>query len=356
MLLCCWRRPGEATEPLCSALVARGIPVLLFQRRARLRALWSDRPPQMVSVALGRADFARLTAAARSFAPDWLLADGWPTTETALELGSALLKPVVYRSQNAEHQYWQSVATAAKGPSRWRLALTAGRVTRVEARARNGALAVLDIAEEDARACAAAGFAGRSILLPPTWRGRVHEPGQPSRWDVLFGGNLWAPTNVEGLEWFLGDVVPRLRLSVPDLRLCVAGASPAAAVRRACIRSGAEVLSDPDDLASLLRFSRVLVNPVRRSSGVSVKMLEMLAAGPPVVATSAGMRGLPIAVQRMVSVADGGPEFARAIASHLESPREADTVARQLVLESAFGVGRLRQVVEEVRALAEEQS
>lgn len=264
-----------------------------------------------------------------------------------MQLGERLERPVVYRSQNAERQYWRELVAASSPPRSWRLALTGRRVGRVEAEVRSRALMVLDIAMEDAGQCARDGCLGCSVLLPPTWRGTVRIAGAEPVWDVLFGGNLWAPTNVEGVLWLVREVVPMLRQKRPGLRVAVAGARPAATLLRVCRAAGVEVLAGPEDMAAILPRARVLVNPARRSSGVNMKMLDMLAAGPPIVSTQAGVRGLPEAARSFVAVVDSASAVVDAVLDRLASPQSTPE-QRRVLLEEAFGVGRLAAVLDDI--------
>jgi len=356
VLLCCWRRRGDAAGQLQAELAEHGIELASFTRRRRVGALWSHRPPQMVSLGLRGTEWRRLVELGRAFAPSWVLADGWPNADVALALGAALGRPVVYRSQNAEHEYWASLLASARWPLRWRIALTAGRVRGVEAEIRAKAIAVLEIAEEDAATCAGAGMVGHSIYLPPTWSGVAREAERPPTWDVLYGGNLWAPNNVEGLRWLLEAVVPRIRERVGTFRVVVAGAAPTAAVRRMCAATGVEIIADPEDLGSVMRRAGVLVNPVLRSGGVNLKVLEMLAAGAPIVSTSAGARGLPAAVRRVLTLADEPGAFAQAVAARLLAPATTDAGSRQHLLDDAFGHARVASAVREIDALCAQQT
>ena len=156
--------------------------------------------------------------------------------------------------------------------------------------------------------------------------------------DVAFTGGLFAPNSVEGLKWFAELVLPILRAtSNCQLRVVFAGSKPTRLVRRLCRQFGITCAADQVSLEPFLFFSRVLINPVQHSSGVNVKMLEMLATNRPIVSTLQGVRGLPEWTRAMVDVCHTPEEFAKAIRHHIHHPRLEGGASRQALLESECG-------------------
>lgn len=109
---------------------------------------------------------------------------------------------------------------------------------------------------------------------------------------VLLSGNLgYAPT-VRAATRFAEKVWPAVQSAVPGARWVMAGARPAAAIRRLEELPGVEVHGDVDDLAPYLGQSAVAVAPMASGSGVPIKILEAMAAGVPVVADPWSAAGL----------------------------------------------------------------
>jgi len=109
---------------------------------------------------------------------------------------------------------------------------------------------------------------------------------------VLLSGNLgYAPT-VRAAVRFAREVWPAVRRAVPAARWVLAGARPAAAVRRLAGTPGVELHGDVADLAPYLKRAAVAVAPMASGSGVPIKILEALAAGVPVVADPWSAAGL----------------------------------------------------------------
>jgi glycosyltransferase involved in cell wall biosynthesis len=332
-----------------------GISVIELTRRHHLRQLFDLRyPPIMFSLQFER--YATVRERVRDFRPDWVLLDGWPGFFLARRLTGDLDRPLVYRSQNAEHFYWAELVRATRGFGRVRLWLTASRIRRVERQIRTGAALVLDATSEDAAICRSAGFEGKSVVLPPFWPlpalpAEVRSPDEAGA-DVLYGGNLWAPNNVEGLEWFSHEVLPALRQAAGRSdRVVFAGSRPARAVLDLCRRNNIRCVENPVQLSTWFVHARVLINPVQRTSGINIKMLEMLATDRPIIATTAAVRGLPKELRREVIVADDSAAFAAAVAAALSEGIPVDAARRRSLIEAEFGLERHRTFFEKQRDL-----
>ena len=145
------------------------------------------------------------------------------------------------------------------------------------------------------------GFEGRSgLLFTPGW---LAGDGSP---------------NVDALAWFVGEVLPILRRSRPEMRLRVTGANPPLPVMQLA-GDAVELLGYVPDLRSLYETARVVIVPMRVGSGVKVKCLEAVQYGVPVVSTPVGAEGLSLRDPRAVVVASDAVAFADAVLELHES-------------------------------------
>jgi glycosyltransferase involved in cell wall biosynthesis len=130
---------------------------------------------------------------------------------------------------------------------------------------------------------------------------------------ALLSGNLGYRPTVEGAVWFAREVWPRVLARVPDARWVLAGARPAAAVRRLSRLRGVEVHADVPDLGTFISSARVAVAPMSSGSGVPMKVLESMAAGVPAVVHPWAAEGLVENAAAAVVVADGAEAWAEAL-------------------------------------------
>jgi len=140
---------------------------------------------------------------------------------------------------------------------------------------------------------------------------------------VLFVGSN-TTHNLRGLQWFLRHCWDDIRAVHPNARLVVAGA-----VRRGVggpLRPGVELRGVVDDLPSLYAEAGVVVAPLRAGSGLKIKLIEAMAAGKAVVATSVAARGVEEVLFGALSVEDDPARFTRAVLDLLDNPERREAL------------------------------
>ena len=144
---------------------------------------------------------------------------------------------------------------------------------------------------------------------------------------VVFVGLLgWGP-NVDAAVWLAKEVWPAVRNRVPDAKLLLVGRDPSQRV----IDLGSdaiEVTGSVADVGPYLSRARVATAPLRAAGGSRLKILEALASGRPVVATSTGAEGLTDLVGSGIVVADSAPATADALVALLEDRGRAEVLGR----------------------------
>ncbi len=132
---------------------------------------------------------------------------------------------------------------------------------------------------------------------------------------ILFVGSD-AGTNIHGVKYFTTEVLPRIRPVFPDLRLLLVG--------KVCGKveecEGCIKLGEVEDLTSLYNSVDLVVNPIRFSTGLSIKTIEALGHSRPVVTTSAGSRGLEEGTNKAFLVADDPQQFSESVIKVLTDP------------------------------------
>jgi glycosyltransferase involved in cell wall biosynthesis len=120
---------------------------------------------------------------------------------------------------------------------------------------------------------------------------------QPRRGCILLSGSFtWRPT-LQGLRWFIENVMPLIAQGAGDLDLefRIAGRMYPTLVEELSTVPGLVVVPNPPDMRSELARAHVIAVPVLASSGVRVRIYEAWAAGRPVVTTPSGALGLQYA-------------------------------------------------------------
>ncbi len=133
---------------------------------------------------------------------------------------------------------------------------------------------------------------------------------------MIVGGFSHAP-NLDGVNWFVNEILPNIIPHCPDIHLYVIGSNPPAEVM-ALQGQHVSVMGHVSDQALNQYYEevRVSVAPLRFGAGMKGKVVEALRHGVPVVTTSIGAQGLS-AVGDALAVTDDPRTFAEQVISLL---------------------------------------
>ena len=162
--------------------------------------------------------------------------------------------------------------------------------------------------------------------------------------------------NSDGLEWFVTEVLPRVKRHLPWARLSVTGAHAHEEVQGFAGPS-LRFVGHVEDLAAVYDQVRVSIVPVRYGAGIKIKALEALQYGVPVVTTSVGAEGIEGAGGPAIAVCDEPAAFADRVVALLDDRRVWES-ARAAVggLNARWGSGRTRSWPEIVETALKEKT
>lgn len=188
---------------------------------------------------------------------------------------------------------------------------------------------VAAIQGEEAAAVRAA-LPGVEVVVAPHAAGLAPAP-QPGKDDTLLFVGSNTPPNVTALERFFAEIWPLIRVQRPGAKLIVAGS-----VNRAFARApeGVAFAGVVPDLAPLYRDAGIVVSPLVTGSGLKIKLIEAMAAGKAVVATTITAQGVYHLVGDAVATHDDPAAFAQA-SCRLLSDRGARLALAERALASA---------------------
>jgi sugar transferase (PEP-CTERM/EpsH1 system associated) len=130
---------------------------------------------------------------------------------------------------------------------------------------------------------------------------------------LVFTGVMNYFPNADAAVWFCREVLPLVRAEVPDVTVTLCGAAPDRRVRALGRVPGVTVTGAVPDVRPDLHRASVGVVPLRIARGIQNKLLEAMAVGLPVVATTPARAGIEAQDGRDLLVADVPADFAAAV-------------------------------------------
>lgn len=153
-------------------------------------------------------------------------------------------------------------------------------------------------------------------------------PFEASEQAIVFTGAMDYWPNIDGVNWFVAEMLPRLIVRYPRLRFYIVGRSPSPQVRS---MAGAHVVvtGTVPDVRPYLQYASAVVAPLRVARGIQNKILEAMAMQQPVVTVSGCADAIGATAGQGVLRADTPDEFIRILESLLESSPNAAVLGQQ---------------------------
>ena len=335
--LLAFAEPGNTPDArplaqLCGQI--RTVATPARSKQARIRTLlFSGRADmaERLACAAMRVQLHEMLAAQRY---DYILYVG---LETAIYMPLARqLQPdarQIYDAANVEHVLQQRIGMVDRRapkrlPAALYSALQVGRIRRAESALCKSADIVTAVSDEDARQLA--GFRpDRQITVVPNGifvedYAHAEDTLDLEPHALVFTGKMDYRPNIDAMQWFCADVLPRISEPIPDVRLYIVGQKPHPSIA-ALGSAHVQITGWVPSVAPFLHQAAVYVTPLRVGSGTRLKLLEAAAAGCAIVSTPLGAEGLHPDLQAAMRLVDGADRFASAVVTLL---RDADARAQ----------------------------
>ncbi|MCA9185532.1 MAG: glycosyltransferase family 4 protein [Pirellulaceae bacterium] len=148
----------------------------------------------------------------------------------------------------------------------------------------------------------------------------------PDPLKVVYPGSVRYPPNRDAVKYFIDEILPRIRQSVPEVQLLVTGEKPHD--QSAPMADGVSYTGYVPDVRAIVAGSSICVVPLRSGAGgARYKVLESLALGTPIVSTSIGAEGLDFQPGHDLVIADHPADFAAETIRLLSSAGDRDRLA-----------------------------
>ncbi len=175
-------------------------------------------------------------------------------------------------------------------------------------------------------------YHGQVEVVPNGVDCRHNRPGlaRPMLRTLVFNGALTYSANYDAMRYFLAEIYPLIQQQEPDVSLTITGSTSDVNLSGLRLDESVHLSGYVDDVRPLVAGASVCVVPIRRGGGTRLKILEAMALGTPVVATSKGAEGLDVTPGHDIVIADEPAEFAAQVIHLLRDP-----VLRQWLISNA---------------------
>lgn len=187
-------------------------------------------------------------------------------------------------------------------------------------------------AQDQAASRSLPGYSGRVEVVPNGVDCAHNRPGlaQPQPASLVFNGSLTYFANYDAMQWFLAEIYPRIRVQMPDAALAITGSTQSVDLTSLALDDSVTLTGFVEDVRIPVAEAAVAMAPIRQGGGTRLKILEAMALGTPVVATSKGAEGLKVVDGEHLLLADDPQRFAEQVVALL-----ADTDLRARLAANA---------------------
>lgn len=135
---------------------------------------------------------------------------------------------------------------------------------------------------------------------------------------LVYSGSFRFYANYEAMQWFVDQVFPMILEKIPETQLLITGDHAGLSLSS---NKNITFTGYVDDIKSVIASSSISLAPLLSGGGTRLKILEAMALGIPVVATSKGAEGLGAVSGIHILIADSPQDFANRVIQLLKDPK-----------------------------------
>jgi sugar transferase (PEP-CTERM/EpsH1 system associated) len=233
--------------------------------------------------------------------------------------------PVIVDFVGVDSDKWGQLAKFKSFPLSGLFRLEQKRLLRFECKTARWASASVFISQAEADLFKGQGGQGALVVIPngvdsdlrrlPVRDARfmagpaAHDAGRSAP-TLIFVGTMNYYPNEDAVVYFAHEILPIIQKQFPQVSFEIVGRAPSSGVRRLNGIAGIRIWGEVGDVRAHLAQADVSVAPMRIARGVQNKVLEAMAVGIPVVASSEAVKGMPLVKGDEVLIGDSPEEFA----------------------------------------------
>ena len=245
---------------------------------------------------------------------------------------------IIYQAQNIEHEIWELNAKKEKGVKKWYINLLANRLKIVEIANIKKVDAIAAITNKDQEIFKTLGCK-KPIITIPFGINIADYPYQETQAgsNVFHIGSMdWLP-NQTGIKFLLDEVWEGVLRQFPAAQLHLAGRKMPDWLK-SNEQISLKVFGEVDSAIDFINSNNIMVVPLLAGSGMRIKIIEGMALGKTVIATSIAAEGISYTDKKNIVIANSPKEFEDAIVHYLNNENEQTTVGKsaRLLMEMEY--------------------
>ncbi|MDD0852543.1 glycosyltransferase [Halobacteriovorax sp. GB3] len=138
---------------------------------------------------------------------------------------------------------------------------------------------------------------------------------------ITFTGNMNYGPNVDAVLHFSREILPKLWKQIPDLTFYVVGNKPSEEIKSLSKKDNRIVVTGfVEDIREYLKKTSLYISPLRLGAGIKNKVLEAMAIGTPIIASSLSLEGIKT---DQIEVADTDDQWVEKIHNFFNSNEDS---------------------------------
>ena len=239
---------------------------------------------------------------------------------------------VVMRAHNVEHEIWERITqNTGSNLKKLYLAYLTRQLKAYEIEQFPVYDYLVTLTDRDLQLFRQKGYANGAAAAPIGLDIKGYPYTRPEfgpEMSICFIGSLdWMP-NLEGLEWFLNQVWPKINQRWPKITFHIAGRNTPMSLLNLKLNN-VTVHGEVEDAGEFLNKHAIMVVPLFSGSGMRVKIVEGMLMGKVIITTTLGKEGIDGTHKKELLVADDVHGFVDAVHYCVNHPDLANEIGSQ---------------------------
>lgn len=265
--------------------------------------------------------------------------EGLHTAPYALKIRELTSAKIIIRFHNIESQIMHRYSETVKSiPLKLFFRYECGRMRSLEKKCYEIIKNVVFITEDDKKNSNIQSIKGTKPFVSPAGVDFEYfsKTANFETADLLYLGSMdWKP-NEDAVIWFIENVFNKLLEKYKTLKFYIIGKNPSEVIKNYQTEN-IIVTGTVNDVRDYIAKGGISVIPLRIGGGMRIKILELMAAGRPIVTTTLGAEGINYTSGKDILIADSAEDFYKQISSLIENEEERLSIAvtaKQMVKEN----------------------